>query len=555
MRKLKEEQPGGFRLNIEEYWRVVWRKKYFVIVPLLIAVAVSNVGTRFLIPVFEASTVVRVGERSEAANAAPFMQDRAQRRSRDAETMARLNTDLTSSAFLDELIVRLGLSRDPNLMAAAERQRERLHPDITTEELVMRRLRGVITQRVRISRESPSTFRIAYSDANPEACYVIANAMTDLYVEVQQRQKIQGLQRVSDFSDEQLALYKERLQRSERNLEQFKNEMSKSIDASNPVTMTNIGVAESIERRLVADVGEGNNILSNLQERLQTHIGEVPQAEHLLKDREVENLRDELLAQVHAELLSQLQGAAPSGTATLAHQQEINTTQQALLNRVTELIRIEFPDVHRDYRPLIDEYYYQMIQVASRERKLEKLREYIASYRRNLEMAPRWESELARLQTEVDSDRELYNRFKNSKTSTQISEAVQSTALGESVIVLEEARRPLAPVRPNKLKIIIMAVAFGLTLGVGGVLVTEVSDSSYRSVDEIENQLGLKVLGTVPRFESSKVWYDQSRFKRTFAWVTVSVLVVAVSLMGFYFYGKSSKENMINVNVTQTNQR
>jgi uncharacterized protein involved in exopolysaccharide biosynthesis len=551
MRKLKEEQQqSGFSLNIEEYWRIVWRKKYFVVVPLLIAVAVSNVGTRFLIPVYESNTVVRVGERNEAAQAAPFMQDRARRRTQDAEAMARLHTDLTSSAFLDELIGRLGLDRDPNLVAAAERQRERLHPGITVDELVMRRVRGVISQRIDIKRESPGTFRIVYSDANPEACFVIVNAITDLYVEVQQRQKIQGIQKVSDFSDEQLALYRERLQRSERNLEDFQNEMAKAIDASNPVINANIGVAQSLERRLDVEVEEGQNILSNLEERLQTHIGEVPQAEHLLEDREVANLRDELLAHVQSELLSQLQGAA-----SLTQEQEISDTQRSLLNRVTELIRIEFPDVHRDYRPLIDEYYYQMIHTATRERKLEKLREYIASYRSNLEMAPRWESELSRLRTEVAADRDLYNQFKNSKTTTQISEAVQSTALGESVTILESARRPLAPVRPNKLKIIIMAVAFGLSLGVGGVLVTEMSDSSYRSVDDIEKQLGLKVLGTVPRFEGSKVWYDQHRFKRTFAWVTLSVLVVAVSLMGFYFYGKSSKENMINVNVTQSIQR
>ena len=78
------------------------------------------------------------------------------------------------------------------------------------------------------------------------------------------------------------------------------------------------------------------------------------------------------------------------------------------------------------------------------------------------------------------------------------------------------------------------------------------SDSSFRSVDDIEKELGFKVLGTVPRFERSGAWHAENRGKKIVAWVTASVLIVAVSLMGFYFYGKSSKEQMINVNVSRS---
>jgi succinoglycan biosynthesis transport protein ExoP len=549
MRKLNEEQNVGFRLNIGEYWRIFWRKKYMVLVPLFIAAAVTAVGSRFLIPVYEASTVLRIGDNSEATQqVTPFLQERGGRRSRDAETMAMLETELKSSGLIDELVTQLGMNRDPALREAAERQREALYPEITANELVMRRLRGVISSRINVDRVGPATFRVVYSDANPEACYVLANAMTDLYINIQQRQKITGIQEGGDFVDEQLALYKARLERSENRLEEFQREMSEAVDASNPVRGINIGAAESLDRRLGIEVEEGKNIVAGLEGRLRTHLGGIPDIEELLLDQEVNNLRSDLLAQIEDQINFQLAGAGQ----TAANDQEIEKTQRNLLNRVGELIRIKYPDVNRDVHPLIDEYVYQMIHQATRERKMEKLRRYIASYRASVEMRPHWDSELAKLRADVEADRDLYNQFRSSKTSSQINEAVQSTNLAESVTILEQAVRPLQPVRPNKMKLLGLAIFFGLSLGVVGVLFTELSDSSYRSVDEIERELGFKVLGTVPRFERSGAWHGENRVKKAVTWVTVSVLVVVVSLMGFYFYGKSSREQMVNVNVSRS---
>jgi uncharacterized protein involved in exopolysaccharide biosynthesis len=551
MRKLNEEQSPGFRLNVGEYWRVFWRKKYMVAIPLLIAVIVASIGTRFLVPVYEASAVLRIGDDSEVTQVTPFLQDRGRRRARDHETMAKLETDLKSAALLDELVTQLGMTQDPALRESAERQRQTLYPEISVDELVVRRLRSVISSRVHVERAGPATFRVIYSDANPEACYVITNALTDIYIEAQQRQKIIGLQEGSDFVEEQMALYKARLERSENRLEEFQREMNDAVDASNPVREVNIGAAEALQRRLEIEVEEGENIRSNLEQRLLRHLGRVPEAEDLLRDQEVANLRNDLVAQIENQIHLQLAGTGTGG-ADLINEQEIAATQRDLLNRIGELIREEYADVSRDVRPLIDEYVYQLIQQGTRERKLDKLRRYISSYRTSVEMRPHWESELAKLRADVLADRELYNQFRSSKTSTQIKEAVQSTTLGESVIVLERAVRPLKPVHPNKMKLFGLAIMFSLALGVVGVLFTELSDSSFRSVEEIEKELGFKVLGTVPRFEKTGGWHGDNRGRRTVAWVTASVLIVAVSLMGFYFYGKSSKEQMIDIDVSSS---
>jgi capsular polysaccharide biosynthesis protein len=62
----------------------------------------------------------------------------------------------------------------------------------------------------------------------------------------------------------------------------------------------------------------------------------------------------------------------------------------------------------------------------------------------------------------------------------------------------------LAPIYPDRLRIIALGCALGLVLGFAAVLLAEVLDNSLRSIEDTEDYLGLKVLGTIPRIEPRK---------------------------------------------------
>jgi len=83
--------------------------------------------------------------------------------------------------------------------------------------------------------------------------------------------------------------------------------------------------------------------------------------------------------------------------------------------------------------------------------------------------------------------------------SAQITEAFQNTRVGGRFSVLEPATQPLGPSRPNRPLIILLAFVLGAVVGVGTVLVVEQHDESIKDAQEVENVLGLPVLGAVPR--------------------------------------------------------
>lgn len=547
MRKIEQQQQEmGFRINLGEYGRVLWRKKYFLVIPLLIALVVSEIGVRFLVPQYEASSLIRVG--GVRGVDTPIEQYVDLTRRRDDELGQRLEADIMGNSFLDELIHRLGMNKDPQLIAAAEYQQKTLYPNATKEELVMRRLRHFLSKRITVHGEGPQMFRIAYSDANPDACYAIATAISRLYIELQKRETITALQGAATFSEEQLAAAKEKLDRSERALAGFQEQMAKDNMRVNPVTQGNITTAEKVRTGIDLTIRGAQASIERIRGPIKDHFGKVPDGTGIWTDPDLKKLVTDLGNRREAELLGELGG--PGGaTSSQADENGISSAQQAIQRQLGVLVATRFPDASIDYRPLLVEYFYQQAEIDALQQKKSRLDSYIAAFRNQVQTAPQMDTELTRLKQEVENNRANYNQFLNAQRTTQISEAAQNSSLGGNIVVVEAASRPLNPVRPNKVKILILAFIFGMAVGGAGLLVTEFVDSSFRSVEEVEKVLGLKVLGTVPRFDKTRWFHDSSR-KRALAWTTTVVVLVGLAISAFYFYGKSTREQMLNIDLT-----
>ncbi|MCI0453070.1 MAG: hypothetical protein L0Z51_11925 [Candidatus Latescibacteria bacterium] len=545
MRKITESQEpeAGFRLNIGDYARVLWRKKYFLLIPLVISVAVTAIGSRFLVPEYESVAIVRISSTRDMGEMERFI---GLSRFHDDEVGAQLEADLLGSAFLDELIRSIGMDRDPDLIELAEYQRQNLYPGVTTDELVMRRLRKFLQSHISIHREGPSLWKLSYADASPEAAYVIADAMTRLYIERKRRLAMKDIQEVSQFTEEQSAVYKERLDRSVRELERFQEQMASRGAEANPVTQSNVALAEKIRTDLDFTIRNAETTLQRIRERLVAVLGGVPSGERIFSDTEIRKLESNLAARREAELIADL--SATAAPAPLSETDDIVESQMAIQHHLGTLVAEKLSDVPYDYRPLVVEYFYQQIQINAYRQKLSRLETYTRAFRAQVQLAPQQDTELARLRQEVEYNREVYNTFRATQTSTQVSEAAQSTDIGATVALVEAASRPLGPVRPNKVKILALSFILGAGIGAAGLLLTEFSDTSFRSVEDVEKQLGLKVLGTVPRFEKTR-WFHDSARKRAIIWSITAVVATGALLTAFYLFGKTTREQLIELNV------
>jgi capsular polysaccharide biosynthesis protein len=97
--------------------------------------------------------------------------------------------------------------------------------------------------------------------------------------------------------------------------------------------------------------------------------------------------------------------------------------------------------------------------------------------------------------------------------SKRISET-STSANGVTASVWERAVLPDSPVSPNPVRNGILALMFGLMLGVGLALLLEYLDDSWRSPEELEQVSGVPTFGVIPEYRIAKSKYRISKGKR-----------------------------------------
>jgi hypothetical protein len=117
--------------------------------------------------------------------------------------------------------------------------------------------------------------------------------------------------------------------------------------------------------------------------------------------------------------------------------------------------------------------------------------------------------------------------------AADVTQVMETTKLGRQVEILDPAQMPLAPVRPNRLKILLAALLLGPVAGVALAMLAEMLDSTLRSVDDFARAVPEPILGTTPLL-THRVARPVGRLRRHWipATMTASVLVLAVLYLG-----------------------
>jgi capsular polysaccharide biosynthesis protein len=154
----------------------------------------------------------------------------------------------------------------------------------------------------------------------------------------------------------------------------------------------------------------------------------------------------------------------------------------------------------------------------------------IRTYESRVETIPQREQELVAIQRDYDNIRESYQNLLNRKLEAEISLSMERKQKGEQFRVLDFARAPIRPVSPDMRKLFLFFLAAGFASAGGLVVMLEFLDKSFRSPLEIERNLGIPVLATIPILDSNRRkmlrWLNQGM-------TAVSVLVCMLLLALF----------------------
>ena len=96
-----EEEPS--RISIHEYWKIFWKKKYYIILPIVLAAGISYFGVKFLTPIYESKALLSIEEKSVLSQTVGKYISSVEERSRlrNRQYRAMIETKIKSKPFLE----------------------------------------------------------------------------------------------------------------------------------------------------------------------------------------------------------------------------------------------------------------------------------------------------------------------------------------------------------------------------------------------------------------------------------------------------------------------
>jgi polysaccharide biosynthesis transport protein len=386
------------------------------------------------------------------------------------ETGEYLNTvvqTLTSESLMLRVARAIGLDKDPTIFPPQPDGKS--YSDAT--------IAGAIRQRVNAAlRRDTRLIDISVEDEDPERAKKIAETVVKEFLRQTFEQQFGVSRLASEFLQEQADKLKTKLDQSEEKLQAYKeNNNAVSLEQNQNITVdklkelnnrvtaakdTRIKVESDIEqfRRLKPDDIDGMLQIGSVAAipQVASVRGQIVQAEAVLAALKKRYLP---LHPQYIKAVTTIQRLKESLQETLRDAGKILTTQYASANDTESKLNTALKE---------------------QEKAALDLSKLAIPY--NV------------LEREVQSDRAMYDSLVARIRETTISEGIEKNPFH----VVEEPMSSIVPVKPEKAKIIAIAVVGGLMLGAVLVIVLDSLDESLRSVDQAEQFLGLPALAIIP---------------------------------------------------------
>lgn len=507
----------GKQYSPHEALRVLWRYKFLILVPFLVASAGAVIVSKRLPNIYRSATLIMVvPQRIPDSYVKSTVQDRIEDR------LPAIREQILSSSRLERIITDFNLYRD-------ERQTQGM-------EAIVNRMRGDIESRIETRGQ---TFRISYVSRDAKTAQLVTERLASLFIEENSRDRETLAEGTSDFIDSQLQDAKKRLLEHEQKLQQYRERYAGELPSQVGTNLQLIQNAEGQIQGLAADSDRARERrlllereLVDLQAQPVVAAPAVPRSvtpealagESTARQLEVaQSQLQQLLTRVKPDhpdvrilqrnirdLQAKLQTEAGRQTGPTEVAKPINPGELAREKRKQDL-EAQIADIDR--------------QLADKQKKEDAARQVIAEHQAKLGAAPRRESELIELMRDYNTLQGSYATLLAKKEDSKMAAALERRNVGEQFKVLDPARFPQQPFSPDRQLIDLSAAGGGLLLGLFLAGFLEFRDSTFKNEEDVVRALSFQVLALVPVMTSSAE--RSSRKRRTIA-IAAAVAVVLI---------------------------
>ena len=318
---------------------------------------------------------------------------------------------------------------------------------------------------------------------DPEMAAQLANAVAYAYKELSSEHRMQSMQDAFHWLENQYSKYEDSLKTSGEELTRFKEE--------NPLLFTSPAAQQEIVNAKIDLLNAQLAAMEDERRRVGQNLKEIKKVDEDLDGVGVITIlagRESLEALVSEYRRLELE--VDEAKLKFHPNSEEVKNLKAQSNRVHDAIVSEIRRIKKGYKAK-----YNALKRAETEQRAEL--EEVKKTALKLD-------QLKLLYEQVESKKEeqqrLYELVQRRLNEINLTRLLES----DNIQIMDEATVPVVPVKPRFLLIIGVGVVVGLLLGLGAAYLQEVLDTTVRSQNDIEKEIGLPFLGVIPSIAGEK---------------------------------------------------
>jgi polysaccharide chain length determinant protein (PEP-CTERM system associated) len=514
--------------NIHDYIEILLRRIWYVIIPCVLILAGAALYAYHSPKLYRASTVILVTPQK-----VPPDYVRSTVTLRIEDRLQSIGQEIMSRTRLEQIISEFKLYQGEAKSVSLEEIVELMRKDIQIE------IRG---------REG--YFTVSYIGKDPKVVTLVTNKLASLFIEENLKLREQQAQGTTDFITIELNATRAKLEEQEKTITQFKkqfmNELPEQRDA-------NLKVLEQLQLQYqkIGDNLRGAQdrklIIQKQLNELKLQMASIPGSETLKGEDpatnplpfpqgstkpmmknpdqlQLDQLKNHLsnlriqYTEKHPDILmakkkiKDLEEKIEKMKANEAEEEKIK------MEKVEEKAISSPPVVvsedgaskkekkedkfNVEFNPFYKEMESQLaatdVEIKWLKEDESKIKPRIAEFHMRIENTPVRELAIANLTRDYQNIKESYHSLVRKSLEAQQSENLERRQKGEQFKVIDPARIPEKPFKPNIPRIIVFGLILGMGLGFGMAIFREQMDRSFRDAEDLETTLGFKTLANIP---------------------------------------------------------
>lgn len=330
--------------------------------------------------------------------------------------------------------------------------------------------------------EFSQLFVVSFEATDRHLAAEVVNTVARVYIQSQMDAKLQSTREAGDWVGSRIEDLKANLDASQQALQEFR------------------------DRENILDVAGGQTLGAQELNELTTRLGDARRARVEAENiyRELGGISDYSVDQLMAmpavlqhplvQSLAQAQTDAQQEVTNLARRYGPEHPKMMAANARMESVRVELKQQVLQVATGIEKEY----RVAQRNEQ--NLVDQLAEVKHDVASLNRKEFRLRELEQKVQADQRLYDMFFNRAKETSETMGFQAA----HARVVEKAFPPLSPIKPNKQRVVLIALLLSALLGIGLAILRDMLDNSLASPDDVLEKLKVPLLGALPAVKMKK---------------------------------------------------